>query len=303
MIAIIIPYFKLSFFNKTLQSLAQQSDQRFIVYIGDDASTEDPSIILAKFNGQFRFIYNRFEENLGGSSLVQQWNRCIALSNGEEWIMVLGDDDYISENYIEEFYKNIDEIERLNIKVVHFASRVHEANGEISELYSHPKIEKSTDFFYRKFFQNSRGSLSEQMFKREAYLKHGFRDFPIGWGADDFAWLDFTQFGEIYAINNATSYFRFSSENISRSGYNEEIKKEARYLYFTIIISKYLKKFKIEQRLTLLFYYEQLVYGSNKVSLVFWIRLIKLFILENELFQVFKFTRRVLIYLFKKWKH
>lgn len=303
MLAIVIPYYKLTFFESTLQSLVDQTDQRFKVYIGDDASQEDPTVLLEKYQGQFNFVYLRFDENLGGISLVQQWDRCIAMTEEEEWIMILGDDDYISENYIEEFYKNIDEIERLNIKVVHFASRVHEANGEISELYSHPKIENSTDFFYRKFFQNSRGSLSEQMFKREAYLKHGFRDFPIGWGADDFAWLDFSEFGEIYAINNATSYFRFSSENISRSGYNEEVKTEARYLYFTIIISKYLKKFKIEQRLMLLFYYEQLVYGSNKVSLRFWMRLIKLFILENELFQVFKFTRRLLIYLLKKWNH
>lgn len=300
MLAIIIPYYKITFFEETLLSLTNQTDKRFKVYIGDDASPENPMELLSKYKGQFNFTYKRFESNLGGISLTKQWDRCIAMTNEEEWIMILGDDDYISKNYIEEFYKNIDEIEKSDIKVVHFASRVHEANGEISERYSHPKIENSTDFFYRKFFKNSRGSLSEQLFKRNAYLKHGFRDFPLGWGSDDFAWLDFTEFGKTYAINDATAYFRFSSENISRFGYNEAIKKEAKYLYFTIIIENYLKKFKIEQRLPLLFYYEQLVYGSKKASFLFWIKLCKSFILENELIQVIKFTRRLLIYFSKK---
>ena len=33
MLAIVIPYFKLTFFEETLQSLANQTDQRFKVYI------------------------------------------------------------------------------------------------------------------------------------------------------------------------------------------------------------------------------------------------------------------------------
>lgn len=43
MLAIVIPYYKLTFFEETLQSLANQSDKRFKVYIGDDASPEDRS--------------------------------------------------------------------------------------------------------------------------------------------------------------------------------------------------------------------------------------------------------------------
>jgi len=300
MLAIVIPYYKLTFFEATLQSLANQTKKCFNVYIGDDASPDNPEKLIDTYKSALNITYKRFNDNLGGTSLTKQWERCISLSGDEEWLMILGDDDYISKNYIEEFYKHIDEIIKLDIKVVHFASRVHEANGEISELYSHPKIENSTDFFYRKFFQKSRGSLSEQIFKKKAYLKHGFRDFPSGWGSDNFAWLDFTEFGKIYTVNDATAYFRISSENISRSGYNEEIKNEARYLYFTIIIENYLKKFKIEQRLPILLYYELLIYGSNKASFCFWIKMCKSFILENQLIQVVKFTRRLLIYFSKK---
>ena len=42
MLAIVIPYYKIIFFEKTLESLAQQTDKRFRVYIGDDASPDSP---------------------------------------------------------------------------------------------------------------------------------------------------------------------------------------------------------------------------------------------------------------------
>lgn len=48
MLAIIIPYYKFTFFEATLQSLANQTDQRFKVYIGDDASLEDYAFLSGK---------------------------------------------------------------------------------------------------------------------------------------------------------------------------------------------------------------------------------------------------------------
>jgi hypothetical protein len=49
MLAIIIPYYKLTYFEATLQSLANQSDKRFKVYIGDDASPEDCKHLISNF--------------------------------------------------------------------------------------------------------------------------------------------------------------------------------------------------------------------------------------------------------------
>jgi hypothetical protein len=40
MLAIVIPYYKIRFFEATLQSVAIQTDKRFKVYIGNDASDE-----------------------------------------------------------------------------------------------------------------------------------------------------------------------------------------------------------------------------------------------------------------------
>ena len=299
MLAIIIPYFKKVYFQECLNSLAAQTNKNFTVYIGDDASLEDPSSLIEPFRESLNITYHRFEENLGGTSLTRQWHRCINLSKGEKWMMILGDDDYISENYVDEFYACLEEIEKLDIKVVRFASRiVRSPSNKISNLYTHPKIERSTDFFFRKFLKFSRGSLTEQIFRRDAFQKHGFRDFPMGWGADNFAWLDFTDFGNVFSINDATAFFRISESNISRGGYEEKRKQFMKYTYFSIIIETYLEKFRIEQRLPLLLFYEQVVYNTKKVDLRFWLQMCKKFYHEKAYIQILKFSRRILIYKF-----
>lgn len=299
MLAVIIPYYKREYFEDCLQSLSNQTNKNFKVYIGDDASSQDPLKIIGKFKDSLDLVYHRFNENLGGFSLTQQWHRCINLSKGERWIMILGDDDYLSENYIEEFYKNLTEVEDLNIKVIRFASRiVRTPSGELSKLYTHPKIERATDFFYRKFLKFSRGSLTEQIFRRDAFLKHGFRDFPLGWGADNFAWLDFTEFGNVFSINEATAFFRISERNISRGGYKEELKQDIKYRYFTLIIDVYLQEFQPHQRLPLLLFYEQIVYNTGKTNFHFWLKMCRMFYIEKAYLQIFKFSRRILIHKF-----
>jgi glycosyltransferase involved in cell wall biosynthesis len=55
-LAIVIPYHRLAFFEATLQSLVNQTDQRFHVYIGDDASPENPLPLLEKYRQNRLFL-------------------------------------------------------------------------------------------------------------------------------------------------------------------------------------------------------------------------------------------------------
>lgn len=301
MLAIVIPFYKITFFDATLNSLACQTDERFKVYIGDDASPENPTELLEKYKGLFDFFYNRFECNLGSTSLVKQWERCIALSNEEEWLMILGDDDFLSDNVVENFYSHKEEIEKLNINVVRFSSQVLSFTGEKSLVFNNPKIEKSTDSFYRKFILGStRSSLSEYVFKKTSYEKYRFRNFPLGWGADNFAWLDFTNFGNIYSIDEANIFITISDKNISREGYKIEIKAGAKYSYFNLIIFQYIKRFSKEQRRGLLQNFEILTFNMKEVSFLYWVKMSLLYLSENEYIQFLKFQRRLILYKFGK---
>ncbi len=258
MLAIVIPYYKLPFFADTLQSLADQTDKRFKVYVGDDASPENPANLLEKYKGKFDFVYHRFETNLGGISLTQQWERCIALSGREEWIMILGDDDYLGENVVQEFYKQLPEFQ-LKAKVVRFASQlVYEIDHSKSKIHTHPVWERATDAFYRKFRRVTMSSLSEYVFSKKAYKRHGFYNYPLAWNSDDRAWLDFSQDNPIYSINEAIVYPRMSAVNITGKTDNLELKNQSTADFYYFLIQKKLKEFTKYERVKLIrrYYFE-----------------------------------------------
>lgn len=298
MLAIVIPYYKITFFEETLHSLSIQTDKRFKVYIGDDASPEEPLVLLEKYKGQFDFMYHRFEENQGSFSLVQQWNRCIALTAKEEWLVVLCDDDTLSSTCIADFYACLPEIENYNYKLIRFASVINDmVRQKVSALHTHPKIEKATDFFYRRIRNQTRSSLSEYIFRKDAYQKYGFYNYDLAWHADDRAWMEFSDFKDIYSINSSYLSFRLSNENISRANYKTEIKEQAKIKFFKDFILKNLFKFNRNQRENLLLYYEQMIYLGNRVNFRFWLRQFLLFLINFNFIQSIKFTRRLLIHL------
>ena len=300
MLAIVIPYYKLTFFESALQSLADQTDHRFKVYIGDDASLENPITLLEKYKGKFDFNYHRFEDNLGGISLVRQWDRCVAMTGEEQWLMILGDDDTLSSTSIADFYTCLPEINNHNCKVIRYASMINDVVlQEVSALYTHPKLEKSTDFFCRRLKNQTRSSLSEYIFKKSAYRKYGFYNYDLAWYADDRAWLEFSEFNDIYSINSSYLSFRLSDENISRANFKIEIKEQTKIKFFKDFILKNLFKFRRNQRENLLLYYEQMIYLNNKVNFRFWLRQFLLFLINFNFIQSVKFTRRLLIRLNK----
>ena len=63
MIAIVVPYFKITFFEETLFSLANQSNKNFKVYIGNDASPDDPAELIDKYSSKINLKYQIYKEN------------------------------------------------------------------------------------------------------------------------------------------------------------------------------------------------------------------------------------------------
>lgn len=258
-IAIVIPYYKLTYFEETVQSLANQTDKRFKVYIGDDASSEKPTNLLDKYRAKFDFVYHRFETNLGSISLPQQWERCIALTAEEEWIMILGDDDYLGDNVVEQFYAHLPEFQT-KTTVVRFASQlVYELEKTKSKIYTNPVWESATDAFYRKFRRIAMSSLSEYVFSRKAFEKHGFYDYPLAWNSDDQAWLDFSDGKLIYSINKALVYPRMSTLNITGKRDNWKLKNESSATFYHFLIQDKLQQYtKYESIKIIRMYYFEL---------------------------------------------
>jgi len=218
-LAIIIPAYKAEYLEETLSSLCKQSDLRFTVYIGDDASPYDLKDIVDRFKDKLSIIYCRFETNLGAISLTKQWERCVDLSN-EEWIWLFSDDDTMDKNAVQVFYDSVNE----NCMLYKFHTQVIDENGDLNPFYkkfdyrnNFKDVISSADFIRNRLACNGFRSFAvEYIFHRSFYKKFGFIDFPLAWGSDDATWL-------LYSLDNnrqinildAQVYWRYSGINIS----------------------------------------------------------------------------------------
>lgn len=292
MLAIVIPYYKITFFKETIESLANQTDKRFKVFIGDDASPDNPNSLLKEYEGKFDFVYHRFEANLGGTCLTKQWGRCIDLSSNEEWIMILGDDDVLGENVVEDFYKNYDVLKR-DSNVVRYATVVlDEQNNFKSDKFIHPKFENGFDFFKRKFITGTRSSLSEYFFKRKAYLKHGFVAYPSSFYSDDRAWIDFSDGKQIYTINETVIYIRVSDLSFS-GNVSSKVLNSASFKFLNDIFENRLYVFSNKERVVLLKKMEHSLYLSEEKKILIWLALYFRCLKSFDKKEIFKFHKRI----------
>lgn len=218
-LAIIIPAYKDEYLEETLFSLSNQTDKRFRVYIGDDCSPYNLKNIVSKFSDSLNILYHRFEQNLGGTSLTKQWERCVELSS-EEWIWLFSDDDIIQEDAVEVFYQSLGD-DSLFYK---FNTRVIDEQGEIELNFSkfdkmnHLKGVVSTQQFIKNRLacNGFRSYAVEYIFHRSLYKKNKFVELPLAWGADDATWFLYSISNkETITVLDSVVFWRFSGINIS----------------------------------------------------------------------------------------
>ena len=296
-LAIVIPFYKITFFEETLQSLANQIDKRFKVYIGNDASPSDPISLVEKYASQIDIAYKKFENNMGSISLTKQWDRCIDLIENEEWIMILGDDDYLDESVVAQFYKQLPVFQDKS-QVIRFATKiVFQDTNSLSKAYTHPTWEMASDSYYRKFKEISRSSLSEHIFSKSSYKKYGFKNFNLAWHSDDLAWFDFSENKPIYTINNSFVYIGTSSESVSGSQDNISIKQVETILFLRHLVTKKSCLFDLEKKLYFLFEYEFYIKKIRKLTLEEWSLVIVAYLKIGRFIPILKVIRRFFLSL------
>lgn len=155
-LAIVVPYYKLTYFEDVLQSLLKQTDSRYNLYIGNDCSPENPDFLIKKYSNIIS-NYKKFDTNIGGQQLTKQWERCIdELIQNEEWIMLLCDDDILDNNAVCEFYNLIDN-KPINENVIKYATRiVNEDNSQILSEHTNNDYENSLEYLTQKILNRKR---------------------------------------------------------------------------------------------------------------------------------------------------
>lgn len=222
-LAIVIPAYKARFLDDCLHSICSQTNKNFTVYIGNDGSPDDIDIIVVKYKDTIHIEYKKFDNNLGGTSLIKQWERCIAMINDEEWIWLFSDDDMMDQDCVESFYNLQNENDDCN--VFRFNLQVVNTNGKVVRTTIYPKDESADSFLINRFALKYDSAISNYIFSRTAYNKFGFKEFPLAWCSDDASIINFSGEQPIIAIDKSYVQWRVSALNISAMG-SDAIQKQ-----------------------------------------------------------------------------
>lgn len=234
-LAIIVPAYKASHLAATLRSIAAQTEQSFRLYVFDDASPESLAPIVDAFDfPRHRLVYHRFSSNLGGTSLVLHWHRCINLTP-EPWIWLFSDDDLMEAQCVAAFYEALARTKSA-YNVYRYNTLIVNAEGRCIELCpTHPEWEPAREFAYFFLKRVRRASQQEMIFRRAAYeFTGGIIDLPLAWYADTVFALSVGKESGIYTISGPKVRFRLSGYNISshRTQLTDRLKREALLMFF-----------------------------------------------------------------------
>lgn len=214
-LAIVIPVYKIDFFRRTLDSLASQTCNDFVVYVGDDCSKDDFAPLVQEYSDVLDIHYTRFSCNLGAKDLVAQWSRCIALSQDEPWIWLFSDDDMIEPGCVEDFYRHLSsgidyDLYHFNVKVIDSYDHV------IRESKSFPTVIDSESFYRGKSTACLDSFVVEYIFSREIYERvGGFSHFDLAWNSDVATWIKMGSQKGIYTMGDSFVLWRESALNIT----------------------------------------------------------------------------------------
>jgi glycosyltransferase involved in cell wall biosynthesis len=239
-LAIIIPAYRARFLERTLASLAAQTDRRFHVYVGDDASPELVEPLVRKFQEQLPLTYHRFAENLGGQSLTQHWARCIALS-AEPWIWLFSDDDVLEPECVAAFYRTVEATDSA-FDVYRFDTVFIDENDCPQRLSPpHPEQESWQEFAYHLLSFQRKVTAQEVIFSRAAYERSGgWFELPLAWGSDHASQIIWAGTKGLRRIPGPRVHWRWSGQNISstREHKLKMIKTRACMKYVTWLLER-----------------------------------------------------------------
>ena len=248
-LAIVIPAYRSRFLRQTLDSISDQADKRFVVYVGDDASPEDLKGICDMYAGKIDIRYTRFGDNMGGHDLVAQWARCVTLST-EDWVWLFSDDDTMSPDCTATFHrtcKHGKSLLRFNIDVI-------DRESNVIERCDFPPHVSASRFVSRRAVRGLRSYAVEYVFRRQDFLSSGgFVNFDLAWNSDDATWVRLASMsGGIHTMNGGRVQWRRSGSNITSENNPSVVERKMKA---SLDYVAWLKGMKIGNRMEMLIWF------------------------------------------------
>lgn len=162
LVSFILPAYKGQHLAEAIESIMNQSFTDFELVIVNDCSPDNIDGIVARFQDE-RIRYYKNNENIGGDSLVKQWNLCLSFAKGE-WTILASDDDIYHPDYLQEMIHLSEkwpqnDVFHCNILIIDDYNNVTDVSPQISEhetclqnLYyrlTNSRVEALQDYFIR----------------------------------------------------------------------------------------------------------------------------------------------------------
>jgi glycosyltransferase involved in cell wall biosynthesis len=222
--SVLIPAYKPHHLRQAIQSVLAQSYGDYELIVVDDSS---PHEVKADFS-DCRVRYHRTSRNLGAQDPSRTWNYALQFGKGE-LIVLLGDDDELAPNYLEEMKRLADQ--HPNASIYRARLQLTDENGLVVDYgWPLPEVETWDEFLY---FRHRHGRLqsTSEMAVRASRLREigGYVAMPLALGSDDLTWLRLSVKHPIISTNDTYARWRRHAQSISGAVWSE--KKQKPYLH------------------------------------------------------------------------
>lgn len=223
--SICIPAYKSKHLAACIQSILNQTVSDFELIVLNDCSPEPVKEITEGIHDD-RIRYYENEVNVGAVRLVANWNKCLSIAKGD-YIMIMGDDDLLEPDYLEEFLKLMDAYP--NVEVFHCRSKIINDAGAATMLSpSCPAHEDVYDAIWHRINQLRSNYISDFVYRTKTLRERGgFYDLPLAWGSDDITAFIATAIAGIAHTNKPVFKYRSHGASISSNATNGTLKLEA----------------------------------------------------------------------------
>jgi glycosyltransferase involved in cell wall biosynthesis len=210
--SILVPAYKSKFFRECIDSILGQTYTDFELVILNDCSPEPIKDIVYEYNDK-RIRYFENEKNVGAVNVVDNWNKLLALSQGE-YIICMGDDDKLGGDCLDTYSLLMNRYP--NYDLYHARTAIIDENSEIFNLQDdRPDCES----VYSMLWHSRVNFIGDYLFKKEALiLKGGFYKLPLALASDWITALLVAGQKGVVNCHRPVFYYRTSSCTITSSG-------------------------------------------------------------------------------------
>jgi glycosyltransferase involved in cell wall biosynthesis len=211
-----IPAYKAKYLGACICSILAQVYKEYELIIVNDDSPEDIDTIVTGFKDN-RIRYYKNKLNFGAENVVDNWNKCLSHAKGEYFVL-MGDDDQMEPNYLEEFLNLIERFPGLDI--YHCRSYVINCDGlKIGITPGWPEHESVYENIWHRISSYRLQFISDFVYKRDALVKKGgFYKMPLAWASDDITSYIAMKDKGIAHTNKAIFNYRINELTISSKG-------------------------------------------------------------------------------------